>query len=102
MALHIKAVHDKSKDYICQHCDKAFSESLKLAVHDKIKEKTCAKAFRDSFSLAIHNKAVHDYLKDNTPPNSSNSTSAPLDLSYKPNNSKIEEEIYSGYKSEAT
>ena len=70
----------------------------------KIKDNTCkqcAKTFSTNWYLARHIKTVHDIITDKMPPNASNITSTPLDLLYKSNNSKIEEEIDSGYKSEA-
>ena len=107
---HIKTIHDKIKDHRCPHCN--FSSSRKgnlavhiKAVHFKIRDHIClhcGRTFSATSVLARHIKKFHEEINDQIPPNASNSASAPLDLSCKPNNSKIVEEIDSGYKSDAT
>ena len=69
---HIKAVHDKIKDYKCDQCDATFSSIGKKdrhidAVHDKIKNCECDRCgawFYSNSHLEIHIKAVHDKIKD--------------------------------------
>ena len=70
LAHHIKTVHDKIKDFVCEHCQYACSEITTLknhikAVHDKIKDNichTCGKGFALMAAFKLHLKK-HDTLK---------------------------------------
>lgn len=73
---HIKAVHDKIKDFFCDRddCKKAFSTNGDLqthikGVHDKIKDFVCDRddcemAFSTNGNLQTHIKMVHEKIKD--------------------------------------
>jgi len=73
---HIKQVHDKIKDFVCDRddCKMAFSTKCDLQrhikqVHDKIKDFVCDRddckmAFSTNRDLKRHIKQVHDKIKD--------------------------------------
>ena len=69
---HIKAVHDKIKDFNCTLCDSKFSSNSILQqhikqVHDKIKDfdcDLCDLKFSYNNNLQRHIKQVHDKIKD--------------------------------------
>ena len=69
---HIKAVHDKIKDFKCNKCDYECSGNSNLQkhikmVHDKIKDVKCPKcdyACSTNGHIQTHIKMVHDKTKD--------------------------------------
>ena len=69
---HIKAIHDKIKDFECDKCNKSFSQNghlqqhIKL-IHDKIKDihcNLCEYSCSANGTLQQHIKLVHDKIKD--------------------------------------
>ena len=69
---HIKAVHDKIRDFKCDLCDYTCSDKYHLpqhikAVHDKIRNikcELCSHEFSCSSNLNQHIKQVHDKIRD--------------------------------------
>jgi hypothetical protein len=69
---HIKAIHDKIKDYECDLCEYKCSDNGHLqthikAIHDKIKDYECEKCeykCSDNGHLQTHIKQVHDKIKN--------------------------------------
>ena len=57
---------------------------------------SCDSKYSRKLDLSAHIKKIHEEINDQIPPNASNSASAPLDLSCKPNNSKIDQISNSG------
>ena len=69
---HIKILHLQTKDYICEKCDKQFTQKCHLIVHmktvhlktkDYICEK-CDKRFTQKGHLNAHMKSFHLKVKD--------------------------------------
>ena len=67
LKLHIKSVHDKIKDNVCQECGYACSEKNTLdnhikSVHLKLKDyvcEECGSAFFSNAKLQLHKQSVH-------------------------------------------
>ncbi len=64
---HIKAIHEKAREHICPHCNKAFSQRFTLkehisAKHTKGYEHKCAlchRQFAHKTNFTRHMKTVH-------------------------------------------
>ena len=71
--MHIKSVHDRHIDFLCNLCDKRFNTkgTLKrhvMAIHEKItafKCDTCEKCYKRKDTLSTHVRTVHVKLVAN-------------------------------------
>ena len=68
---HIKAVHEKIRDYICENCGMEFSSKATLDLHSVVhtsirayKCDLCSKTYKQSCHLSTHKKTVHEGRKD--------------------------------------
>ena len=74
MATHVKLVHDKIKDHMCQTCGRSFSMKTTLKRHEEDAHNTvkdlpcphCGKLFKHNYKnvLRTHIKQVHEGVKD--------------------------------------
>ena len=68
---HIKAVHDKIRDYVCETCGLDFPSKVTLAMHSVVhtsirayKCDMCEKTYKQSSHLSTHKRTVHEGRKD--------------------------------------
>ena len=69
---HIKAVHQKLKNYVCKTCNRAFAKAYNLKVHTDIVHlnlkpyqcNICARSFSLKRNLTAHNQVVHSEVKN--------------------------------------
>ena len=64
--MHINNVHSKSKQYLCEYCDKKFDVKYELSAHArilhenvKLKCDQCPKEYARNESLLKHRKQIH-------------------------------------------
>ena len=68
---HIKEVHDKIRDYVCDTCGMAFTQKSSLIKHSSVhsgirayKCDLCSKTYTQSCHLNTHKKTVHEGRRD--------------------------------------
>ena len=70
---HVKAIHEKLKQYKCKYCDKLYGYSTHLSVHIKTHEDgkikryschICLKTFGTNQAMNLHIRYIHENMKD--------------------------------------